>query len=483
MWRLRRRSARDDKYSTISLEASRIIRRQRVFLACAVAAALLALGGLGASLLVKSPAQRAAEQGPPQASVLTAPVLKEVLKSNVVVRGTVVSTGTVAVSPAGASADSSLVLSGLAKPAGSTVNAGDVIAQISGRPLIALVGTVPAYRDLKPGETGPDVAQLQNALALLGYPTSDSSGNFGSGTREAVTKFYNARGYDPVMVDSVAGVSGTTPLQDAQRAVTLAQRALTSDSVAAAAAAPGAAQTAAKQQVSNDQQDLATAKSALANLQAQSGAEVPMGEVVFVSSLPAVVSAVNAAIGANLSGLTEPLLTIDVGQLAVTATVPSGEQQLIKVGLGVTIDDDVNLRQAEGKVASLGAFSASTPVAGQTSSQNGADAGGSASAQDQSSPGYPLSVRPTGMLDPSWRGADVRLTITTAATPQAVLVVPLAAIYSTADGTTTVLVAGTGHAVARRVIVTVGSTSAGLAQVTPSQAGLLAPGDLVVTGK
>jgi peptidoglycan hydrolase-like protein with peptidoglycan-binding domain len=57
-------------------------------------------------------------------------------------------------------------------------------------------GTYPAYRDLAPGESGPDVAQLQSNLQVLGYSTgADASGVFGAGTSAAVAAFYKNLGY------------------------------------------------------------------------------------------------------------------------------------------------------------------------------------------------------------------------------------------------------------------------------------------------
>jgi hypothetical protein len=224
------------------------------------------------------------------------------------------------------------------------------------------------------------------------------------------------------------------------------------------------------------------AKSALANLQALAGPEVPLAEIVFVATLPATLSGANAAVGVNVATLATPLMTIDTSQLAVQATVPVGQQQLIKVGDDVQIDDDINQRSATGKVAALGSFSAGNSAGGQDSGQNGAQALGSAAAPSQSSPGYPLSVSTTSALAASWRGADVRLTITTSATPMPVLVVPVAAVYSNADGTTAVLVAASGRSPQRRVVVRIGATANGLVQVISVNDDLQA-GELVVTGR
>jgi peptidoglycan hydrolase-like protein with peptidoglycan-binding domain len=50
---------------------------------------------------------------------------------------------------------------------GTTVNRGETLYAIDGRPTVLLIGTVPAYRALREGDTGPDVAQLQANLVAL----------------------------------------------------------------------------------------------------------------------------------------------------------------------------------------------------------------------------------------------------------------------------------------------------------------------------
>lgn len=78
-----------------------LARGRRVVLAVVGGAALMAVGGLLATTLVKSPAQVAAETGPPVQGVLTADVERRVLAQTVVMRGTVVADQSVAVSPQG----------------------------------------------------------------------------------------------------------------------------------------------------------------------------------------------------------------------------------------------------------------------------------------------------------------------------------------------------------------------------------------------
>lgn len=55
---------------------------------------------------------------------------------------------------------------------GTEILAGQVLYEVDGRPVIAVTGARPFWRDLSTGMTdGPDVAQLETALAALGYGT------------------------------------------------------------------------------------------------------------------------------------------------------------------------------------------------------------------------------------------------------------------------------------------------------------------------
>lgn len=78
---------------------------------------------------------------------------------------------------------------------GARVWPGHVIAEIDGRPIVLLRGTLPAYRDLHDGDCGPDVAQLQTALNRLGYLDDDPPGSFGLGTADALGLLYEHVGY------------------------------------------------------------------------------------------------------------------------------------------------------------------------------------------------------------------------------------------------------------------------------------------------
>ncbi|MEU9558705.1 efflux RND transporter periplasmic adaptor subunit [Streptomyces fumanus] len=53
--------------------------------------------------------------------------------------------------------------------AGDVLRAGEVLYEVNGKPVIFLKGSLPVFRDLKEGDEGPDVKQLNAALVKLGY--------------------------------------------------------------------------------------------------------------------------------------------------------------------------------------------------------------------------------------------------------------------------------------------------------------------------
>jgi hypothetical protein len=59
---------------------------------------------------------------------------------------------------------------------GNTIRQGHVIYRVSGSPVVLLYGSVPTYRDLSEGLTGPDVTELNKDLVKLGYTTAAALG-------------------------------------------------------------------------------------------------------------------------------------------------------------------------------------------------------------------------------------------------------------------------------------------------------------------
>jgi peptidoglycan hydrolase-like protein with peptidoglycan-binding domain len=179
---------------------SRMRRRRFILLAVAILAVLASVGGVLVSTAIKSPAQQAAETKAPGLTRLTAPVQRTVIRNVVQANGVVTKPPQVSslngVGGGGVGGNVQQVVTKIYLRPGSYVQPGSVIIEVAGRPLFVLQGTVPAYRDIAPGDSGSDVAQLQAGLESLGFSTGgDSSGVYGPGTGAAVADFYHSIGY------------------------------------------------------------------------------------------------------------------------------------------------------------------------------------------------------------------------------------------------------------------------------------------------
>jgi Putative peptidoglycan binding domain len=425
-----------------AVRGSRLTRRRRVLLGVGIAAALLAIGGLIGASFVKSPQQLAADTAAPPPTVTTATVVSQVLTSSVQMRGVVYpsvqydvyanapssssssSAGGSAVggsSPGtGSSSSGQVYISKLKVAAGDTISNGEQLAELDGEPLFVLTGTVPAWRDLTPGESGPDVTELQNALASLGYyDDGDTPGYFGSATEYAVSLYYEHLGYTP-----------------------------------------------------------------------PSSGGVPAADVVFLPSLPATVVAVNGTTGEQPG---QPFLELAPrGSLALTGELPPAYAGQVKPGLKVTIYDEVTGIHATGTATDLGTATTTVPTgtavdigsgSGSASSSSSASSTGSSGSSSGSSSGetpfIPLTVRPSHALASALNGENVLVTVQTGQTEGPVLTVPVAAIVTTASGTSYVTVVG-AHDKQTEVPVTPGISENGYVQVTPAKSGALAAGDHVV---
>ncbi|MEU4522838.1 peptidoglycan-binding protein [Amycolatopsis sp. NPDC024027] len=438
-------------------------RRRRVLLLAAGGLVLLTVGGVLGATFVKSPAQVAAEQAPVAPSVLTAPVTRQVVGATVVLRGTVAGAQDVEVTPAPsaggeAGAGAKPVVTAVRKQAGELVGAGNVLAEVAGRPLVALHGAEPAYRDLRPGDSGKDVAQLRQALRELGFPSAgDADGVFGAATKRAVTGYYRSLGFSAPATGGSTG-QDETALQAAEDAVTQAERRVRD----ARAGGPPAA-------VADAEADLTTARDRLAGLRARTGPMVPLAEIVFLPSFPARVTKFGGKVGAPVEA---PLVTLSSGQLEVAGRLDPADRTLVRPGAGAEIDAEVTGFHGTGKVTEVG-----QPQEGAKQGTQENQTQGQASGQSF----VPVTITPDQPLDAGLIGQDVRLTLKFAQTAGPVLAVPSAAITSSADGRTHVVVAAPGGA-QRTVEVRAGKSGAGLVEVEPV-AGGLAEGDRVVVGR
>src|ERR671919_1784295 len=160
--------------------------------------AAAAVGGWVAGSRIESPAEVAARTAPPTPSPILVPVERRVLSSDVITRGT---------ARFGSPQPIVIVPSALKPKAGGItklpspnahVKEGDVLLTASGRPLFALQGEGPAYRDLVPGISGDDVRQLERGLKRLGFDPGPIDGTYDEQTSAAVAAWYSRAGWQPL---------------------------------------------------------------------------------------------------------------------------------------------------------------------------------------------------------------------------------------------------------------------------------------------
>ncbi|MEO6089827.1 MAG: peptidoglycan-binding domain-containing protein [Umezawaea sp.] len=358
----------------------------------AVAAGLV---GWWVGTTVKSPADVAAEHRPPPASLITVPVEKRVLTSTSVAQGSVVHTGAAPLVLTGVVGSAGAVqLVTKAPVAGTTLKSGDVLMEVSGRPVFVLPGPVPMYRTLATAAKGDDVKQLQAALTALGLGYRLSSGVFDAVTGNAVKAWYGRAGY-----------------------------------------------------------------------QAQPGDEmtVPSGEVLFLPTMPVRLDAVTVKAGAPATG---QIGTTTDPAVVVQATLPSADAQLVHGGLAAV------LRMSDGTTLPA------------TVEATGKDAALPEPSQPPPPPSNTTHLRLVAQ-DPAalaaYAGQSVKIEVVVGSSGGEVLVVPVAAVVTKADGKARVRVQAVDGSV-RDVAVALGLTALGLVGVEPTDGGDLEAGDRVVVG-
>jgi peptidoglycan hydrolase-like protein with peptidoglycan-binding domain len=170
--------------------------------AVAVGAVLLAVSvaaGLGwtAARNIRSPAQVALEAEPPAPSPITVEVERTELVADVITRADVGYDDPVSLRLGGAlgGRPSTLIVTS-ARERGNELVEGAAAVEVSGRPVFLLRGGIPVYRDLLPQAEGPDVLQVEEALARLGYFSGTPDDVWTPATEKAVEAWYAAAGYE-----------------------------------------------------------------------------------------------------------------------------------------------------------------------------------------------------------------------------------------------------------------------------------------------
>ncbi|MEE6273174.1 peptidoglycan-binding protein [Georgenia wangjunii] len=464
--------------------------------------AVVSLGiGIVASNLIVSPGEAAARAAPPVPGAITVPVERRELANDIVMRGDVVYEDPVEVVVETGDLGGPAIVTGGVPEVGATIEPASVLLEVTGRPVIALTGELPVYRTLRGGVSGPDVVQLQEALAAADLYAGEADGVYGAATAAAVALLYDRVGYPaPGPGEEVeAQVQAAREMLDAaedslrladadlraahsevphaervrlQAAVRTAAAQLDEARAACAAepavcrpsdvtAAEGALATAVAERdgadtppdtstqraaVSAAQEALARAREDLTSAQAGAITPLPASEVVYLSSMPRRVDLVAVDRGSVLSGTSA--MSVSGAELQIRANISDTDASLLEVGTSATLSlpDD-------------------TEVGATVTQVGGEDPGTGDAASDA---GRTAVIITPGDLTEEQRaaiqGSNVRVVVPVSATDGEVLAVPLAALTAGPGGESRVeVVDGEGT---RLVEVATGLAAEGFVEVT-----------------
>ena len=279
------------------------MRRRNLLVLMVGAVAVSSLATWAAAAQIRSPAEVAARTAPPAASPILVPVVERVLATRVVTRGTAHFGSPRALGVTASSLkDGPRIVTSL--PArGARLTAGDVLATVSGRPVFLLTGRTPAFRDLGPGMSGRDVAQLERSLRRLGLGPGAVDGLFDAATGDAVARLYRRNGFEPVVANEET-LSGARPAE-------------------AGLVAGGFAQP---------------------------GVQLPSDEGVFVGPGPLRVTELPAAVGSKPDGV---LATVTGSDVVIDGQLRVEQAGRVRAGAKVLVDEPTLGIDARGRVTSV----------------------------------------------------------------------------------------------------------------------------------
>ncbi|AYY11415.1 peptidoglycan-binding protein [Actinobacteria bacterium YIM 96077] len=483
--------------------------RTRTLLVVITVAVGALVAGVYAGTRITSPADAAAEAEPPQASEVTVPVESRTLESEVVTRGDASYTGAVDVELEFTGTESAPVVTGHVPEVGDEADAGDVLLEVIGRPVIALPGDLPMYRSLQPGMSGPDVEQLEEALQELGFDPGSVDETYTAATGRAVAALFEDAGYEPPAVDpevqaelesaeeavrqaedEVANaeaalaeassgpsksekISAQNDVDKAERALEQAREQGDDEAIADAQAQLDLAQarleellegpdtSAEEDALENAKQRLAEAREERDAAAVAASTPLPSSEAAFVPTFPRRIDEVNVERGGTVDG---PVMSISGADLVVNASVDATARELISK------EDEAILELPTGENVT-----ATITKIGES--------------DDEESDEFRVVLTPDELTDEHvevLRSANVRVTIPVESTDGEVLAVPLAALTTGPDEEARIEVqrpdAEDDEPATELVEVEVGLTTDGYAEVTPVD-GELAENDLVIVGQ
>ena len=311
---------------------------------------------------------------------------------------------------AGAVGPAAAVFTAVHVTTGMQVGAGTHLAEISGRPLLALPLPFPLYRDIRPGDTGADVEAVQDVLTSVGRLGDHDHGTFDRATRGAIDGLYDDAGVEP----AETGPEVDAAIDTAESQVDALQARVDAGDTTAAVELGDA----------RDELDAATARR---------GTVLPRAEV---AAVPAglTVATVSAQVGDSA----------DAGQV-VARLAGAGVSVTCSFPLGASVD----LREGQAAVVS---------------GPDGAAHPGTIGAPTSGEDGVQAPFQPTDPLPAALAGGASSVDVTILASAGPVLSVPALAVNSLPDGTAEVLLVEGDEQ--RAVAIVPGITAGGWVEVT-----------------
>ncbi|WP_112136801.1 efflux RND transporter periplasmic adaptor subunit [Glycomyces dulcitolivorans] len=411
-----------------------------------VVSGVLAVALLGATATAwyfaaqaRTPAQRAEETAEPDDSVITVKVDQEQLVDTLEFEAVLDRTGDFSVpAPSAPEGIETALASKIPVEVGDEVKAGTVILEVSGRPMIALEGDVPAYRDLTEGDTGPDVEQLQLALQQL-YGTP-KTGTFDSRTVSDLKKLYDHAGYDHATSTEEVETEGDTETEEG---------AGDGGTEGEGDENTGGAQTETVERV-----------------------VLPASEVVFLPDLPMQVSKINAQQSAPVSA-EEPVMVLASGDWKLEAELDEETaSELSKLG------DEAELEYGDGPMEGqeVGGFELEVrEEAGETDEWTGEEG----EPVEKTFAVFEFDAEALEGIEDLAPGEEQEVTLVRARSAEDALIVPLSALWTDSDDRTMITVLEDDGKEERHVEVDVTLRHEGRGVVVPVE-GELAAGDEVV---
>lgn len=377
-------------------------------------------GGWWIASFFQSADQREANAAAPPASPIVSTVELGRLETQKSFGGEIAASSQIAVTFTSPAEATLAVVTGRPLDAGASLNDGDVVTELNGRPVFAMASPFEFYRDLEVGSTGPDVAALQATLVRRGY-NLNADGVFGSVTEKAVIALYQDGGY-------------TAPTREA--------------------ASPNVDPT--------PQAGDSTA-------QLTDVAYVPVSELLGLPTLPiSVVRGIAVGTPVGKDGTPDVML----GSIDLVVSVSTEPSQIAEISDGDVATFFVDSTEYEGRVSSL---VRSAPEAG------GSGGAVSPSADGSSPTAASFIVTPTTPMVNVAPGTPVRVLIKRQIVSQESLLVPVIAITDRGETNKTVLVRRDDGSFSE-VRITVLGVLEGQAAVIPDRDGALNVGDEVKVG-